>query len=91
MPRPAGKQGRGRKALALKYETGLPAPFLLAKASGKGAERLEEIAARSGVKVLREEALVEALYPLEVGDFVPEEYFEIVARVFAFVRRIEEA
>lgn len=79
------------RAVALKYETDLLAPFLLAKASGRGAERLREIAAGAGVPVLRDEALAEALYPLDVGDYVPEEYFEIVARVFAFVKRIEEA
>jgi type III secretion system FlhB-like substrate exporter len=78
------------RAVALKYAADLPAPFLLAKASGRGAERLREIAADAGVPVLRDEALAEALYPLEIGDYVPEEYFEIVARVFAFVKRIEE-
>jgi len=86
---PRRKRG-GAKAVALKYEAEFPAPFLLAKASGRGADRLREIAADAGVPVLRDEALAEALYPLDIGAYVPEEYFEIVARVFAFVKRIEE-
>jgi type III secretion system FlhB-like substrate exporter len=82
--------GRDRpRAVALKYFESLPAPFLLAKAEGRTADRLQAIARESGVPVLRDEALTAALYPLDVGDYVPPEYFEIVARVFAFVKRAE--
>lgn len=81
---------RAAKAVALKYYAGLPAPFLLAKAKGRQVERFTAIAREAGVPVLREEALAAALFPLDVGDYVPEEYFEIVAKVFAFVKRIEE-
>jgi type III secretion system FlhB-like substrate exporter len=69
----------------------LPAPFVVAKAAGRTAERLGAIAERAGVPVLRDEALAEALYPLDLGAFVPVEYYEIVARVFAFVKAVEEA
>ncbi len=79
------------KAVALKYETGLPAPFLIAKASGRGAEKLKALAAEAHVVVVKDEALVESLYPLDIGDYIPEKYFEIVAKVFAFVRRVEES
>jgi flagellar biosynthesis protein len=83
--------GRDRpRAVALKYFESLPAPFLLAKAEGPAAGRFQEIAREAGVKVLRDEALTAALFPLDVGDYVPPEYFEIVARVFAFVKRAEE-
>lgn len=78
------------KAVALKYWPGLPAPFLLAKAEGRHVERFVSIARDAGVPVLKEEGLSEALFPLEVGDYVPAAYFEIVARVFAFVKRVEE-
>jgi len=81
--------GRSR-AVALKYYAGLPAPFLLAKADGRLVERFTLIAQEAGVPVLRNGPLASALFPLEVGDYIPEEYFEIVARVFAFVKRIEE-
>jgi len=85
------ERSKPEKAVALKYETGLPAPFLLAKASGRGAERLKAAAAKAHVTVLRDEALAESLYPLNIGDYVPEKYFEVVARVFAFVKRVEES
>jgi flagellar biosynthesis protein len=78
------------RAVALKYDTSLPAPFILAKAEGRAAERLEAIAVEAGVPVIRDEALSGALYPLEIGDYIPEDCFEIVAKVFAFVNYIEE-
>jgi len=85
MPRPRFK------AVALRYEAGLPAPFLLAKGAGREGERLARIAEEKGVPLLRDEALAEALYPIDIGGFVPVEYYEIVAKVFAFVKSIEEA
>jgi type III secretion system FlhB-like substrate exporter len=86
-PLPSGR----RKAVALRYWAGLPAPFVAAKAAGLAAGRLVAIAREAGVPVLEEGGLAEAVFPLEVGGFVPEECYEIVARVFAFVKSIEEA
>lgn len=78
------------KAVALRYWAGLPAPFIAAKASGGAVERLLAIAREAGVPIVEDEALAQVLFPLDFGDWVPEEYFEIVARVFAFVKSIEE-
>jgi type III secretion system FlhB-like substrate exporter len=79
-----------RKAVALRYWAGLPAPFLAAKGAGRAADRLLAIAAEAGVPVLEDSPLAQAVYPLDVGEYVPEECFEIVAKVFAFVKSIEE-
>jgi len=86
----AGSPGAG-KAVALRYWAGLPAPFIAAKGSGHAARRLVAIALEAGVPVLEEASLAEAIFPIDLGDYVPEECFEIVARVFAFVKSIEEA
>jgi type III secretion system FlhB-like substrate exporter len=75
-----------RRAVALKYWAGLPAPFLAAKAEGRAAERLLAIAAEAGVPVVEDSFLARAVFPLAVGEYVPEECFEIVAEVFAFVK-----
>jgi type III secretion system FlhB-like substrate exporter len=79
------------KAVALRYEPGLPAPFLAAKASGRAVERLVAIAEEAGVPELRDALLTEALFPLDLGAYIPEDYYEIVAKVFMFVRSVEEA
>lgn len=84
---PEAKAGRG---VALSYVEGLPAPFLVAKGEGRAFGRLLELAREAGVPVLRDQALAEALFPLDLGDYVPVEHFEIIAKVFAFVRGIEE-
>jgi type III secretion system FlhB-like substrate exporter len=78
------------KAVALRYWAGLPAPFLAAKAEGRSAARLVAIAREADLPIIEDEPLVQAIFPLDVGNYVPEDCFEIVARVFAFVKRIEE-
>ncbi len=81
---------RKGRSVALRYVKELEAPFLVAKADGKASQRLVAIAQAAGVPVVRDGALADALYPLDIGEYVPFEYFEIVAKVFAFVKRIEE-
>jgi flagellar biosynthesis protein len=78
------------KAVALRYWAGLPAPFLSAKAEGRAALRFVEIAKEAGVPVVEDASLADAVFPLDLGEYVPEECFEIVAKVFAFVASIED-
>jgi type III secretion system FlhB-like substrate exporter len=89
--RPEGDRAAGKpKAVALRYWAGLPAPFLAAKAEGRAADRLVAIAKDAGVPIVEDGPLAQAVFPLEVGACVPEECFEIVARVFAFIKSIED-
>ena len=81
---------RGRKAVALRYWAGLPAPFLAAKAGGGAVDRLLAIAREAGLPIIEDGPLTEAVFPLEVGEYVPEACFEVLARIFAFVKSIEE-
>ena len=78
------------KAVALRYWAGLPAPFLSATAEGRAALRLVAIAKEAGVPVVEDASLADAVFPLDLGEYVPEECFEIVAKVFAFVASIED-
>ena len=84
-----GGDGR-RRAVALRYWAGLPAPFLAAKAEGRAVDRLLAIAREAGIPIMKDSPLANAVFPLEVGDYVPEKCFEILAKVFAFVKSIEE-
>lgn len=81
---------RGHKAVALRYWAGLPAPFLAAKAEGRAADRLLAIAKEAGLPIIEDSPLAQAVFPLEVGEYVPEDCFEVLARIFAFVKSIEE-
>jgi flagellar biosynthesis protein len=85
------KGGSRFKALALRYLPELPAPFLVAKAEGRLAGRLVAIAREAEVPVLSDAGMVDLLYPIELGVSIPVQFYEIVAKVFACVRSLEEA
>jgi len=78
----------GKKTVALRYDETLPAPIVLAKGSGRVAERIEAIATRTGVPLVRDDVVATALEPVDIGEFVPPEYWELVARVFVFIRKV---
>jgi FlhB-like protein len=84
------KGGAKRLSVALRYLPELPAPFIIAKGEGRQAERLIALAREAGLPVVQDRGLVEALYPIELGSCVPEEFYVVVAKVFAFIRSIEE-
>jgi type III secretion system FlhB-like substrate exporter len=77
------------KAVAVKYAKGLPAPFVVAKGRHELARRLVEIAESNGVEIMDMPEFAESLITLETGDWIPEEYFEVIAEVLAFVYKVK--
>jgi type III secretion system FlhB-like substrate exporter len=47
------------------------------------------LAEKAGVPVVADEGLAEGLIPLDVGALVPIEYWELVAKVFVFIRKVD--
>jgi flagellar biosynthesis protein len=78
------------KAVAIKYDSQLPAPFVLAKGKGELAGIIESIARENGVNIARIPDLADALIDLEIGSFIPEEFYGIVAELIIFVRNLKE-
>lgn len=73
-------------AIALRYEVGRAAPKVVAKGSGVIAERIREEAIRAGVPLVREVTLARALHAAcELGQEIPEDLYNAVARVLVFV------
>ncbi len=73
-------------AVALRYEAGRAAPKVVAKGSGVVAERIREEATRTGVPMVREVSLARALHAAcELGQEIPEDLYNAVARVLVFV------
>nr|WP_017203687.1 EscU/YscU/HrcU family type III secretion system export apparatus switch protein [Microbacterium barkeri] len=73
-------------AVALRYEAGRSAPKVVAKGSGVIAERIRDEAARAGVPMVREITLARALHAAcELGQEIPEDLYNAVARVLVFV------
>lgn len=73
------------KAVAVKYIRDLPAPFVVAKGKENIARKLVRIAREHDITILQDEKLSERLFELETGEFIPEEVYEVVAEILAFV------
>lgn len=77
-------------AVALKYEPGKSAPRVVAKGSGTIAARIREEAEAKGVPMVRDVPLARALHSAcELGQEIPVELYNAVARVLAFVMALK--
>jgi flagellar biosynthetic protein FlhB len=75
-------------AVALKYDAEKSAPQVIAKGSDLIAKRIRELAADSGVPVISDPPLARSLHAtVEVGQLIPEELYQAVAGLLAFVYR----
>jgi len=77
------------KVVALKYSKANRAPKVVAKGSGHLAEQILAEAMRSDVAIHTDKALAENLSKLNLGEDIPEELFEIVAKIYAFIDKID--
>lgn len=78
-------------AVAIKYDTDKDkAPKVVAKGMRVHAEKIKELAKHYGVPILRNVPLAQALNKLDIDEEVPEELYEAVAEVLAFVYKIKE-
>jgi len=83
-------------AVALKYDTVLPsgagqAPRVVAKGVDDVAMKIREIASENDVPRVEDRPLARALYArVRIGEEIPEELFQAVAGVLAYVYRLEE-
>ena len=78
-------------AVALKYDREKrDAPYMLAKGADLIAQRIKSIAAEHEIPIVENKALARALYDvMEVSDVIPEQYFEAVADVLAYVYKLK--
>lgn len=77
-------------AVALRYDDSLPAPIVTAKGRNEAAERLIDLAQRYGVPVESAPELAERLVVLDPESLIPEELYQPIARIFAFIMQIDE-
>ncbi len=79
-----------KKAAALKYNKGLSSPIVTAMGFGEFAERIIDTAIESDVPIVENEELVSTLSNVPVGENIPEELYEIVAEILAYIYSIEK-
>jgi len=76
-------------AVALKYDGTRPAPECVAKGQDLIALQIRRLAEEHGVPVIEDRPLARSLHAgIEIGQLVPEELYQAVAQVLAYVYRV---
>ena len=78
-----------KKAVALRYPEDADAPYITATAKDWNVERLLQIARENNVPIVQDEAVANLLSIQHVGDLIPEETYEVLAKIFAFIAKME--
>lgn len=79
-----------KKAVALSYKEDMAAPIIVASGSGKVAENILVEAEKNQVPVYEDKKLATILTELEIGEAIPQELYEIVAKILVFVGDMDE-
>lgn len=76
-------------AVALRYDGTRPAPEVVAKGQDLVALQIRKLAEEHGVPVVEDKPLARSLHAsAEIGQLVPEELYQAVAQVLAYVYRV---
>lgn len=80
-----------QEAIALSYDptSKSSAPKVVAKGKGVIAENILEKAKEHNVPIQEDASLVEILSQIQINETIPEELYQAVAEVFAFVYRVD--
>lgn len=75
---------QGRRAVALQYENGNPAPVVVASGMGYLAEKIVEIASENGVPVYEDTSLATMLSQLQLGQAIPESLYRFIVDIYVY-------
>lgn len=78
-----------RKAAALRYEQNYDAPVVTAAGMGHVADKILEKAKENSVPVVYDEELANLLTNVDVGESIPYELYDVVAKVIAYVMEMD--
>ncbi|MGP4065441.1 EscU/YscU/HrcU family type III secretion system export apparatus switch protein [Oceanobacillus sp. M65] len=79
-----------KKAAALSYDLQKgTAPIVSAAGKGMRAEAIIQKAEVHNVPIMEDSSMVEILAELNINETIPEELYQAVAEVFAFVYRVD--
>lgn len=80
-----------KEAIALTYKPGQhTSPMVVAKGKGKIAENILARANEHDVPIHEDPNLVQLLGQLDLNESIPEELYQAVAEVFAFIYRLDK-
>lgn len=81
---------RRKKAAALRYEQGYQAPMVTAAGMGHVADKILENAEENNIPIVYDEELANLLNNVDVGEAIPLELYDAVAKVIAYVMDIDK-
>ncbi len=79
-----------KKAVAIKYTKDDAAPKVIASGKGVIAENIIDGATGDDIAVIKDKKLVDELTKVDIGDYIPQELYEVVAKVLLFVTDIDQ-
>jgi len=81
-----------KEAVALSYDSSKDsAPKVIAKGKGDVAANILEKAKKFNIPIQEDPTLIELLGQLEINETIPEELYQAVAEIFAFIYRIDKS
>lgn len=80
-----------KKAAALKYDVNYEAPIVSAAGIGQIADNILKKAKESNVPVVYDKELADLLVNIDIGDNIPFELYDAVAKVIAYVIDIDNS
>lgn len=81
----------GNKAVALKYNADKDyAPVVVASGHGKIADRIIEVADKSGVPIFRDDSTAAVLTMLNVGQTIPDSLYQVIAGIYCEILKASE-
>ena len=85
------KKEQRKEAVALKYDVETTtAPVVVAKGKGQIADNILQKAKDHDVPIQEDPTLVQLLGELDINDSIPENLYNAVAEVFAFVYNVDK-
>jgi flagellar biosynthesis protein len=80
-----------KQAIALRYDSEKETtPKVIAKGKGLVAEEIIKAANKQEIHIQEDPALIELLSKLEIHQQIPEELYEAVAEIFAFLYKLDK-
>ena len=75
-------------AIALRYSPGMASPLVVAKGSGRCADRIKQVARQHGIHVTENKPIARTLYKhIDVGRAIPPQLYAVVATILAVAYR----
>jgi flagellar biosynthesis protein len=91
IPRPSEDEPKPLMATALQYQSERDsAPRVIASGQRKVAEQILAEARKHNIAIYEDTALTLALSAVNLGEEIPPELYQVVARVLAYVYRVSE-